>query len=61
VRHARAEAGRTVERDECSGANTQVRAGLARQAGSAVTWKAAQQAGTKVIFLARTLILARLL
>jgi PST family polysaccharide transporter len=34
---------------------------LARQAGDALTWKAIQLAGTKGIFLVRTVILARLL
>ena len=34
---------------------------LAQRAGSAVFWKAVQQAGVQFIFLARLLILARLL
>jgi O-antigen/teichoic acid export membrane protein len=38
-----------------------VSASLAQRAGSALTWKAAQLAGTKGIFLVRTLVLARLL
>jgi lipopolysaccharide exporter len=35
--------------------------GLARQAGSAIAWRMVQLAGVKVIFLVRTIILARLL
>ena len=34
---------------------------LGQRVGSALGWKAAQHAGTKIIFLVRTLILARLL
>jgi O-antigen/teichoic acid export membrane protein len=38
-----------------------VTAGLAKQAGAALAWQGFQHAGVKVIFLSRTLILARLL
>jgi O-antigen/teichoic acid export membrane protein len=34
---------------------------IARRAGSAIAWRMAQLAGVKIIFLARTLVLARLL